>query len=256
MFGKRILILIPHPDDEVVGCCGAILRAQAQGSKIFGAYLTTGIFSRKKEKEAALRREEAKAVAKLLNIHAVAFEEIPSRQLKDHLHEVEKKIAVTIKDCEIDQLWVPAYEGGHQDHDVTNFLASRLKKIVPVWEFSEYHFFGGKAQSNSFFESTGDEKKLELTTKESQIKKKALSLYTSQWFNLRVVRPSLTQEAFRPLGCYDYSKPPHEGKMYYQRFQLFTFHPAVDPIRPEELSLFFKKLSLPKAQATFFDFCR
>src|SRR6476659_533706 len=31
MFGKRILIIIPHPDDEVVGCTAAIARAQAQG---------------------------------------------------------------------------------------------------------------------------------------------------------------------------------------------------------------------------------
>lgn len=238
MFGKRILILIPHPDDEVVGACGAMLRAQTQGSKIFGLYLTTGISSRKKE--AALRREEAKKVAGLLNIHAVAFEEIPSRRLKNHLHEVEKKIAATIEDCEIDRLWVPAYEGGHQDHDAANFLASRFKKALPVWEFSEYHFFGGKTYSNDFFKLTGDEKKVELTKEESQIKKRALSLYKSEWFNLRMVRPSLTQEALRPLSRYDYSKPPYEGKMYYQRWQFFSFHPAVDPIQPEELSHFFK----------------
>ena len=39
MFGKRILIIIPHPDDEVVGCTAAIARAQAQGARIYAIYL-------------------------------------------------------------------------------------------------------------------------------------------------------------------------------------------------------------------------
>ena len=42
MFGQRILILVPHPDDEVVAGCAAIGRAQAAGAKIFALYLTHG----------------------------------------------------------------------------------------------------------------------------------------------------------------------------------------------------------------------
>ena len=43
MFGDSILILIPHPDDEVVGCFATAGRAIASGSKVYGAYLTTGV---------------------------------------------------------------------------------------------------------------------------------------------------------------------------------------------------------------------
>jgi len=46
MFDKRILIVIPHPDDEVVGCAAAIARAQAQGARVYGIYLGHGCLRR------------------------------------------------------------------------------------------------------------------------------------------------------------------------------------------------------------------
>ncbi len=42
MFGRRILILIPHPDDEVVGAALAIRRAVKNGALVFGLDLTHG----------------------------------------------------------------------------------------------------------------------------------------------------------------------------------------------------------------------
>ena len=43
MIGRRVLILVPHPDDEIVGCAAAIARARADGRDVFALYLTTGI---------------------------------------------------------------------------------------------------------------------------------------------------------------------------------------------------------------------
>ncbi|MFN3476721.1 MAG: PIG-L family deacetylase, partial [Candidatus Methylomirabilales bacterium] len=92
MFRGRILLLIPHPDDEAVGCVGAIGRAQAQGGSVFGFYLTTGIPPREAlwwwprrsyRRLVEWRRREAEEVAELLQIEAVQFQEIPSRTLKD-----------------------------------------------------------------------------------------------------------------------------------------------------------------------------
>ena len=42
MFGKRILVLAAHPDDEVVASAATIGRAQTQGAEIFVLYLTHG----------------------------------------------------------------------------------------------------------------------------------------------------------------------------------------------------------------------
>jgi LmbE family N-acetylglucosaminyl deacetylase len=39
----RILVLAPHPDDEIVACGIAASRARAIGARVFVLYLTTGI---------------------------------------------------------------------------------------------------------------------------------------------------------------------------------------------------------------------
>ncbi len=40
--GERVLILAPHPDDEVIGCAGVIQEALASGARVKIVYLTNG----------------------------------------------------------------------------------------------------------------------------------------------------------------------------------------------------------------------
>jgi hypothetical protein len=45
------------------------------------------------------------------------------------------------------------------------------------------------------------------------------------------------RKQFRPLAAYDYSKPPHEGKLWYERFQWVPLrHPRVDYTSCDEVS--------------------
>lgn len=39
---KNIIIIAPHPDDEIIGCGGAIARASRNGSKVGVIYITNG----------------------------------------------------------------------------------------------------------------------------------------------------------------------------------------------------------------------
>src|SRR5262249_42277673 len=150
------LILIPHPDDEVVGCAIAIARARRAGAEISGLYLTTGIPARervwpwRRSRYPALvarRREEARRAAAALGITPVGFLDWPSRTLKSHLDEAMAAISRTLAERGIDEIWTPAWEGGHQDHDVTNFLAALLAAKMAVREFAEYNLAGGRVRS-------------------------------------------------------------------------------------------------------------
>jgi len=242
LVGKRILILIPHPDDEVVGCCAAVGRAHAGGAKLFGAYLTTGVPAREclwkwqrahYDRRVRRRKDEALSAAKLLDIEPAFFRDIPTRTLKTWLKETRDALIQAVQRFEIDILWAPAYEGGHQDHDTANFLASTLLGFAEVWEFSEYHFFNGKVTSQEFLSPSGTEEILRLEGRERELKRRALSCYRSERGNLRHIRTR--QEAFRPLAAYDYTRPPHGGKLFYRRFQWVPRHPRIDYCRPEEV---------------------
>lgn len=123
------------------------LPARAQGEAVFALYLTTGVppadalwpwHRRSYADRVARRREEALATAAALGIKPLAFAERPSRRLKSALGAALAELRSAIDRVRPDELWVSAWEGGDQDHDVANFLASRLADRVPVMEYAEY----------------------------------------------------------------------------------------------------------------------
>lgn len=270
MFGKRILIAIPHPDDEVVACAAAIGRAKRDGAEIFALYLTHGCIARKTlwpwqrgryDKFVARRRAEAEQAAKFLGITPAGnWPTRPARHLWRELPQAQAELAAAIAAHNIDQLWVPAYEGGNADHDGLNALASLFIKILgrsgtnramaneigwggipPVLEFAEYNFFEGRARRQEFPLPNGSEQLITLSPAEKVKKRGALAIYKSEKKNLGYV--GVGYESFRALASYDYSRPPHEGTLWYARFQWVPFpHPRVDFTKPEDVSAALIKL--------------
>lgn len=242
MFAARILVLIPHPDDEVVGCCTAILRSRGEGARVFGLYLSDGIPAREelwpwaraaRAARASLRWREAAAARDLLGIEEAGRAHLPSRRLRFHLAAALEQVerALTATGAQI--LWVPAFEGAHQDHDAANALAATVRVRVPVWEFAEYNNSGGRTQSQCFIESREGERIIDPTDAEIAVKRRALALYASEQANLRHI--SAAREAFRPLPRHDYGRPPHPGTPFFARYRWVPFHPRVDRTDPSEV---------------------
>ena len=237
IFGaRRILILAPHPDDEIVACDVAALRALAAGARVFVLYLTTGVpgpetlWPWQRASHAARvrrRRVEAQAAAALTGLEPVGFLGWPSRRLREHLDEAESEIAKAIETCAAEALWVPAFEGAHQDHDAANALAARFRDSLLVWEFAAYNFAGGRVQANRFPAERGGETVLDPTPAEAAQKRRALACYASERGNLRHIR--VEREACRPLPCHVYAAPPHPGRLFRERFHWVPFrHPRID----------------------------
>lgn len=233
---RRILILAPHPDDEVVGCGIAALRARAAGVRLFVLYLTTGVPPREmlwpwqRSSYYALvqrRRSEARATAAFLGLEALRFREIPARTLRHDLEGAATDIAGAIDACAPEAIWVTAFEGAHQDHDAANALAACFAGQLPVWEFAAYNFASGRPRSNGFIESRGGEMDITASVWETARKRDALRRYASERGNLRHIRAQA--ECGRPLVTYDYGSPPHQGLLFRERFHWVPFrHPRVD----------------------------
>lgn len=233
---RRILVLAPHPDDEAVGCAVALRRAMAEGAAARVLFLTTGVPAQavlwpwQRPRHGAMverRRNEAMAASRRLGVEIAGFADWPTRTLKDHLAETERLVREAASQAS--EIWVPAWEGAHQDHDVANWIAARL--ALPVLEFAEYGLAGGVIRSNEFIDGSGT---IRLTPEEGAWKRDLLALYASERGNLRHIR--VEQEALRPLPRHDYTRPPHAGTLFYQRFQWVPFrHPRIDFTRPEEV---------------------
>jgi LmbE family N-acetylglucosaminyl deacetylase len=233
---RRILILAPHPDDEIVACGIAARRARTEGAQVFVLYLTSGVPPRELlwpwqrrayASRVARRRDEALAASALIGLDPAGFLDIPSRRLIAHLDAAASAIDRALAETGADTLWVPAFEGAHQDHDAVNALAARVRDRLPVWEFAAYNNAGGRARSNRFADARGGLVELRLGRDEAALKRRALELYVSERGNLAHVR--VAEEAYRPLPRHDYTRPPHDGTLFRERFQWVPFrHPRID----------------------------
>ena len=244
MFGKRILILVAHPDDVVVACADSIARARGGGSSVSALYLTHGCLAqdvlwpwqRKNHKNYIVTRHaEADKAATFLGLQPVGWSERPARQLWREMPQAFEEITRAITQYRPDQLWVPAYEGGNPDHDALNAIGFKCKSRLSVLEFAEYNFLGGKAHAQEFISAEETARVVALTDEERSAKKEALKIYASEKKNLSYV--GVMQESYRPLMGYDYGQKPHQGTLWYERFQWVPFrHPRVDLTRAGQVS--------------------
>lgn len=100
---QSILILAAHPDDEVLGCGGTIVKLADQGAIVHAAFLADGVFSRAgdtavQQGELHVRRAAAKKACDILGIKSVSFGDFPDNRmdtvaLLDITKALEKLIA-------------------------------------------------------------------------------------------------------------------------------------------------------------------
>jgi LmbE family N-acetylglucosaminyl deacetylase len=224
----RTLVLVAHPDDEVIAF-GGLLQRMREPVVIFATngspedpYFWEKYGSR--EAYAAMRRQEALESMGVVGVKdVVILSEIPGGQNfvdqelfrnLGHAYEVL---------CDLTQRRLPqalltlAYEGGHPDHDSCSLLAAQLGKRfrIPVWEAPLYHRLseGGGAYQH-FIEAATEEVDVKPTPAEQEVKRKMSRAYSSQGdflANFRVER-----EHVRPQPAHDYCRPPHPGKVNYE----------------------------------------
>jgi LmbE family N-acetylglucosaminyl deacetylase len=243
MFGARILLLIPHPDDEALGAALAIREAVRQGATVLGLDLTHGCPPRATlwpwqragyARRVARRRAEARRAAAALGLERIADDDLPARALLANLDAQFRRALIAVYEHRIDTIWVPAYEGGHADHDAANAIAEALRRTLPAlafWEFAEYNNARGRLASNEFPVPGAGERVIALDSEEDgRWKTSVLACYASERGNLGNVSDSrVFREAFRPLPAHDYASPPHSGRLFYERFHWLPFrHPRID----------------------------
>ena len=239
---KNTLIVIPHPDDEIVGAT-FIIKKVLKSNNVVIFFLTNGVISKEDmwlwqrnnhEMIVDKRLKEMLKVIKELKIKRHYIQDIPTRHLKQNIVETFETIKKIIKFNKIDTIFCPAYEGGHQDHDVANFICSKFKKKYNVFEFAEYNYFCNKINCNKFINTINKENIIYLSEEEKNIKRKLLEMYSSEKKNLDYI--SLEKETYRKIANYDYSLPPHSGRVFYRRFSIFSWHPRVDSDEPKNIS--------------------
>ena len=234
--GARILLLAAHPDDETIGA-SAIL-ARVPGASV--VFLTDGApndpqyrsphVSGSRELYACVRAEEAAS--------ALSFVDVPPERML-FLSGVDQEAIFRVADL-IDE-FVPIirefkpsviithpYEGGHPDHDTAALIARISVQIArqqanspDILEMTSYHSAEGSRVAGEFLNSPSllggqvePAVRLTLSPEERTRKARMLGCYVSQWHVLSDF--PLEPERLRRAPMYNFTRPPHEGQLWYE----------------------------------------
>lgn len=110
----RMLVLAPHPDDEVFGCGGAILRQIEDGGTIKVVILTDGAYQRPTSYGVA-RRAESREAAVILGYGEPEFWGLGDREL-EYGEDLVQRIAGAMGDFAPTQVFAPSIYEMHPDH--------------------------------------------------------------------------------------------------------------------------------------------
>lgn len=148
-----ILILAPHPDDEVLGCGGLIAMAVARGVDVHILYLTDGRRSHlgsrhwSTQRLIATRREEATRAAHVLGVAAANLTFLPNhdgallfnpaakRRTKAALVELVQRQCIT-------RIFAPWIHDPHPDHVAAALLARAFARQNASVKLISYPVYG------------------------------------------------------------------------------------------------------------------
>ena len=230
-----MLVIAAHPDDETIGAGVLISRTPSvqivhvtEGSPENPSDARARGFSDGEAYARARRTEAIKALRKAgVRENAIRNLRFVDQQVSFYLKELTFLILALIEETKPEMLLTHAFEGGHPDHDaaaLTCHLAYELQRahtFEPAFdliEFTTYHAENARIRPYEFL-PCGDRKqyRYRLTREERQLKIDMLREYETQ---SRTLAPfSLPQfETFRRAPKYDFSRGPHEGKLFYEYF--------------------------------------
>lgn len=120
LLGERLLVLAPHPDDEVIGCGGLIALHARAGRKVLPVVVTDGSASGGEDGKASLaerRREETNRGLAALGAPEADFLEIPDRGIASAADQVKRLVRERILEFRPDVLVLPGPTEIHPDHE-------------------------------------------------------------------------------------------------------------------------------------------
>lgn len=131
----HILAIVAHPDDEVLGAGATLARHAMEGDTVTIAFMADGEASRGSKDGIAMRKEAAKASAKIIGAQECRFFSFPDNAMDSvPLLEISQKIESVIADAKPDTIYTHNPEDLNIDHQLT--ARAVMTAARPVWPFS------------------------------------------------------------------------------------------------------------------------
>lgn len=132
---KNILVIAPHPDDEVLGCGGVIRKFANEGNQVFVLIATRGSSRLFDQSKVDNVRNEALAAHEFLGVSNTFFLDYPAPELDTvPIADLSRDFAKIIRENNIEVLFLPHRGDIHNDHKMV--FNAGLVAARPVGNYS------------------------------------------------------------------------------------------------------------------------
>jgi LmbE family N-acetylglucosaminyl deacetylase len=229
------LLLLAHHDDEVF-CAGHIAGELAAGRRLVFVWATAGGLA-----PARIRRWEGRAALRVLGLEEADGVELGFRDQHAlrHIDEIACVSWTLVRHAGLAQVrvLVPAYEGGHPDHDAVNAAAAALRLRRPDIEVMEFAMYrrgrlclsvqspagapGTPGAPFSLLALDGAALRLRRRLARANASQLVPSLLPLLMMSRLAGRGHV--EPVRPLPAHDYSRPPERRPLLYELYTARRF---------------------------------
>jgi LmbE family N-acetylglucosaminyl deacetylase len=227
---SRCLIVVAHPNDEIVG--SGCLIAKLPNVRIL--HVSHGAFAVQETQKAGFdiateRKREclaALALAKVPSDRVVEFD-LPQLEAPYKMVELTRSLLTFLQKNSSRIVLTHAYEGGHPDHDAVAFATHSAVRLLSqyglkppvIFEMAIYPDKNGLLKMPEFLHNpAGESTTLMLDSDALELKKRMFDCFKTQQQTL--AQSPLGPEKFRQAPVYDFTRPPHDGKLHYEKLNL------------------------------------
>ena len=131
----NVLVIAPHPDDESIGCGGALSLHAQRGDRTAVVYLTSGELGLRhlpRKKAQRTRECEAEMAAKILGVSTWHFLRLPDWFVGDNISRAASRLGPLLKRLKPELMYLPHEKEWHPDHQAALPAARSALKAAAI----------------------------------------------------------------------------------------------------------------------------
>ena len=139
---KKVVAIMAHPDDEVLGCGATLSRLSREGFEIHIFILATGITSRDQfnNEDINLIKKHSKLASKFIGAKSIQFDSFPDNQMDTvPLLKVIKKIETFLELTNPDLIFTHHSDDVNIDHFITQKAVLAASRSLPNKKLREIY---------------------------------------------------------------------------------------------------------------------